>query len=98
MISVGEPPTFKSKLKPITVKEGDSCKQEVKVTGDPVPTVSWFKDGSRIQDTSVYKFLAGGNKVALIIDEAEIDKTGTYKVKVSYDLGSEELSTEINKG
>ena len=35
------------------------------------------------------------DKVALIIDEAEIDKTGTYKVKVSNDLGSEELSTEI---
>ena len=96
MFSVGEPPLFKSSLKPLTVKEGDSCKLEVKVTGDPVPTVTWFKDGSQIQDTSVYKFLAGGNKVALVIEKANINMTGTYKVKISNDLGSEELSATIN--
>ena len=96
MFSVGEPPLFKSSLKPLTVKEGDSCKLEVKVTGDPVPTVTWFKDGSQIQDTSVYKFLAGGNKVALVMEKAKINMTGTYKVNISNDLGSEELSTTIN--
>ena len=97
---VGEPPSFKSKLKPITVKEGDSCKLELKVAGDPVPTVTWFKDDSQIQDTSVYKFLAGGGKVALVIDEAKLDMAGTYRVKISNDLGSKELSAaiEVEKG
>ena len=97
---VGEPPSFKSKLKPIAIKEGDSCKLEVRVTGDPVPTVTWFKDDSQIQDTSVYKFLAGGGKVALVIDEAKLDMAGTYRVKISNDLGSKELSAaiEVEKG
>ena len=90
------PPSFKSKLKPLTVKEGDSCKLEVKVTGEPMPTVTWFKDGQEIQDTSVYKFLAGGSKVALVIEEAKIDMTGTYKVRITNDLGSEELSATVD--
>ena len=95
-VLAGEPPSFKSKLKPITVKEGDSCKLEVKVSGDPVPTVTWFKDGNQIQDTSVYKFMAGDNKVALVIDKAKLDMAGTYKVKISNELGSEELSTTVD--
>ena len=90
------PPSFKSKLKPLTVKEGDSCKLEVKVTGEPIPTVIWFKDRQEIQDISVYKFLAEGSKVALVIEEAKIDMTGTYKVRITNDLGSEELSATVN--
>ena len=78
------------------MKEGDSCKLEVKVTVEPIPTVIWFKDSQKIQDISVYKFLAEGSKVALVVEEAKIDMTGTCKVRITNDLGSEELSATVN--
>ena len=40
--------------------------------------------------------MAGDNKVALVIDKAKLDMAGKYKVKISNDLGSEELSTTVD--
>ena len=34
--------------------------------------------------------------MALVMEKAKINMTGTYKVKLSNDLGSEELLTTIN--
>ena len=41
-------PDFIQRLISKEVAEGDSLRWEVKVTGDPTPTVTWLRDGQPI--------------------------------------------------
>ena len=88
-------PGFNSQLETLNLKQGDSATLEIEVTGEPTPLVTWFKDGEAIIDTSVFKFMAGGNKVALQIDSAQPEHQGRYTARAVNKNGYVECSTDI---
>ena len=96
----GEAPEFLSRPRPVVIKEGDRCQLEVSTSGDPSPTIDWYKDKQRIIDTSVYRFLAGAGKSALVIDKAEMSMAGTYRIKATNPFGSTEchFDVKVEKG
>lgn len=48
------PPTFDVPLRPVELPEGTSAIFEVRVSGLPTPTVTWFKDDKPLEGSSDY--------------------------------------------
>ena len=45
-------PHFVVELNDIVLREGDSCELTVQVQGEPLPKITWFKDGVAVQDNN----------------------------------------------
>lgn len=43
-----EPPQILEPLQDVTISEGDSVVLSTQITGNPAPTVKWFKDGKSV--------------------------------------------------
>ena len=48
-------PHFVVELNDIVLQEGDSCELNVQVQGEPLPKITWFKDGVAVQDNNKVK-------------------------------------------
>ena len=93
-------PTITSKFKSINITEGEPFELALEASGKPVPTISWFKDGKQIIDTSKFQFLAGQGKSLLKVDKATSDMTGMFSVKVTNKAGEveEKVMVTVDKG
>jgi len=49
-------PHFTQWLRPNSVRTGDSCRFTCSVIGEPVPTVTWFKDGNQLSNSERFRF------------------------------------------
>lgn len=45
----GRPPLFIHHLTPFTLKDGDEAKLSCQVSGEPLPELTWFKDGVNVE-------------------------------------------------
>ncbi|KAM8931068.1 hemicentin-1 [Pelodytes ibericus] len=64
------------------------------VKGNPVPRISWQKDGQHIEAGEHYQFLSGGN--SLMIVNAQLMDTGRYACIVENMAGSVQKSFNLN--
>lgn len=49
-------PHFIQWLRPNSVRVGDSCRFSCSVTGEPEPTVTWYRDGKQLPNTERFRF------------------------------------------
>ena len=93
-------PTITSKFSSVSITEGEPFELALEASGKPVPTISWFKDGKQIIDTSKFQFLAGQGKSVLKVDKATLDMAGMFSVKVTNKAGEveEKVKVTIGKG
>ncbi|CAH1789051.1 unnamed protein product [Owenia fusiformis] len=90
-------PIFTEKLpsEPIKVQEGDVCKLEVKVCGEPTPDVQWFKDGTKLKRSRHYVTDSDGDTFSLTIQSATIDDDAEYRCKAINSEGEAECFSEL---
>ena len=94
--SEGFPAKFTKKLpKEVKVIEGDPLKLEVKVDGDPTPTVAWYYGDKKLKSSEFIRI--SGKKIThkLEIDEAFLEDEGFYKCVAKNEFGSDKTETEI---
>ena len=72
-----------------TPEEGESTTATCQWTGEPEPTVTWFKDGEKLveADVSGIKIVVETKSSELRIEEVDLGDTGNYACNVSNDAG-----------
>ena len=87
------PPLFVSPLTSVKGTEGFPVRMEAKVTGHPLPDLSWMKDGKKIKSAQrlaslvTYKKPDADGSVRVCITEAEPSDAGEFTVIARNELG-----------
>jgi hypothetical protein len=83
-----EKPTFVVKVEDVKVKEGEPAKLVAKATGEPTPTLTWYREDSPIQSDDIYKVIPGEEgESTLLLPEAFPEDAGVYTVKAVNEAG-----------
>lgn len=93
---VYEYPRFVRPLCDATVQEGDRFTFECIVTGQPQPTVEWFKDGRSINTNADYKTAFDGAQCTLTIDESIPADSARFTCKASNVAGQSETTALLS--
>ena len=82
-------PEFTEKMKPANVTEGEAARFDVRVEGNPLPVVDWFKGKDKLEDEGRYVMMDDEEegKFTLIIEETVSEDAGTYKCVAANEEG-----------
>lgn len=75
--------------------EGSKVVVSVEFTGEPAPTVSWYRDGFMVEDSEDFKIHTTATKSILTIKHAFIIDSGLYTVKLFNPLGIKQCQAAI---
>ncbi|XP_036128071.1 hemicentin-1 [Molossus molossus] len=81
-------------LEDVKVKEKQSVTLTCEVTGNPVPEVTWHKDGQPLQEDDTHHSMSGGR--FLQITNAQVSHTGRYTCLASNTAGDKSKSFSLN--
>ncbi|NP_001091843.1 titin2 [Bombyx mori] len=83
-----EPPLFINRFQEITVKEKGTIKLVARVTGNPVPSITWYRNNEIISPSETITQNFDGENIELVITnvDSEID-SGDYKCVASNSAG-----------
>nr|CAD7393168.1 unnamed protein product [Timema cristinae] len=85
----------RSSLKNQTIKAGQNIRFDVKISGEPPPSKSWFLNKSPLDTKGDITVDSEDYKTKLIISLVTRKHSGTYVIKASNSAGSDEASVEI---
>ncbi|KAK0177714.1 hypothetical protein PV328_001737 [Microctonus aethiopoides] len=91
-----EPPLFTQRFQEVTVPEKGTFKLVAKVTGNPVPEVTWLRNNKPLENTPNIKQTYDGENIILEIKNAdsEVD-SGDYKCIASNPVGKTSHGAKI---
>uniref|UniRef100_A0A8C1WCH4 Coiled-coil domain containing 141 n=1 Tax=Cyprinus carpio TaxID=7962 RepID=A0A8C1WCH4_CYPCA len=84
----GTGPNFSKPLPNATVMEGSPVTLEVEVTGFPEPTLTWFKNGHKLDNDEHIELSHKEGKHALFIHSSAVRDSGQYVVTASNSDGT----------
>ncbi|XP_010115558.1 PREDICTED: hemicentin-1-like, partial [Chlamydotis macqueenii] len=95
-LSVLVPPGIvgENKLEDVKVKEKHRVTLACEVIGNPVPQITWIKDGQSLTEDEDHKFLSSGR--FLQITNAQLTDTGRYTCIASNAAGDKSKSYSLN--
>ena len=81
----------------MTVKEGESTTLTCKVTGQPVPEITWYHADEPIKSDDVYKVTPGDveGESTLEIPETFPEDSGVYSVRATNEAGTVEATAML---
>ncbi|KAM4888337.1 myosin light chain kinase, smooth muscle isoform 1-T1 [Thomomys bottae] len=80
-------PNFLQGLSDLKVMDGSQVTMTVQVSGNPPPEVTWFHNGSEIQESEDFHFEQRGTQHSLCIQEVFPEDTGTYTCEAWNSVG-----------
>ncbi|XP_071443400.1 titin isoform X2 [Hetaerina americana] len=89
------PPLFTRNLVPSTAKEGSSFQLECSVSGNPLPTVQWFKGENCIDASPDYVITYNNGEAILRFEEVFLDDQAEYRCRATNCVGSEESKAKL---
>lgn len=89
-------PQFTKLLKDAVTRENDKFTFECEVTGNPEPTVEWFKDGISIQNNPDYKTSFNKGICRLVIEETFAADSARFTCRASNLVGNAETSANLS--
>ncbi|XP_034265503.1 hemicentin-1 isoform X1 [Pantherophis guttatus] len=95
-LSVLVPPSIvgENNLEDVKVKEGHGITLTCEVTGNPIPEITWLKDGQTLLQDDGYQFMSSGR--FLQITNAQVADTGRYTCVASNTAGDKRKSFSVN--
>ncbi|KAM4861104.1 hemicentin-1 [Thomomys bottae] len=95
-LSVLVPPHIvgESALEDVKVKEKESVTLTCEVTGNPVPEITWHKDGQLLQEDGTHHIMSNGR--LLQITDARVSHTGRYTCLATNTAGDKNKSFSLN--
>ncbi|XP_026492682.2 obscurin isoform X6 [Vanessa tameamea] len=91
-----ERPQFIHGLREVTGEEGKPLNISAPFTGNPVPQVTWTKDGEPLKPNERIFLTCDGKKVGMEINSLELPDAGVYSVKLVNPLGEDTTEGKIN--
>lgn len=85
----------RTNLKDITLKAGQNLKLDVKISGEPPPTKTWYHNKARLDSQDNLTIDSEDYKTKLSIVLITRKQTGTYTIKAENASGKDEASVEI---
>ncbi|CAH1969101.1 unnamed protein product [Acanthoscelides obtectus] len=89
------PKIDRTNLKDLTVRAGQHIRLDVKVSGEPPPTKTWFLNKARIEKRDDITVDLEDYRTKLVIGVAKREHSGTLTLKAENDSGRDEASIEI---
>lgn len=89
------PKIDRATLRDLTVKAGQQIRLDVKVSGEPPPSKTWFLNKARIENRDDINVDLEDYRTKLIIPVAKREHTGTLTLKAENSSGRDEASIEI---
>lgn len=90
------PPVFVQPLKDATIKEGDRFTFQCSVTGNPEPTVEWFKDGLSIQNNPDYRQTFNNGVCTLTIEDPFAEDSARFMCKALNSVGAADTTSILS--
>uniref|UniRef100_A0AAF5HXT5 Uncharacterized protein n=1 Tax=Strongyloides stercoralis TaxID=6248 RepID=A0AAF5HXT5_STRER len=84
------PVEFESCLCDATCREGDTLKLKAVLLGEPMPEVSWYVNGKKLEETQNIKIHQDGSTYTVTIKDITLDFTGEVICKATNEFGSAE--------
>ncbi|XP_043515960.1 obscurin isoform X5 [Frieseomelitta varia] len=91
-----EKPGFVSPMRDVYVEEGQPLNLSAYFTGNPIPEISWSKDGAPLQPSDRLSVSCDGKKTELEINPCEPQDAGVYECRVSNPLGEDSTKSTAN--
>lgn len=91
-----EKPQFLSALRDVSAEEGEPLRLEALIQGNPVPEVSWSKDGKPLQASERFIVSCDGKKVGLEINPSHGQDSGLYACELRNPHGSDKSSSNAS--
>ncbi|XP_075991750.1 obscurin isoform X3 [Anticarsia gemmatalis] len=91
-----ERPQFIHGLRDLTAEEGQPLAVSAPFVGNPIPEVSWTKDGQPLRPSEKILLTCDGKRVGLEINPVELPDAGVYGVKLVNPLGEDQSQANIN--
>ncbi|KAK9307270.1 hypothetical protein QLX08_002302 [Tetragonisca angustula] len=91
-----EKPGFVSPMRDVYVEEGQPLNLSAYFTGNPIPDISWSKDGAPLEPSDRLSVSCDGKKTELEINPCEPQDAGVYECRVSNPLGEDSTKSTAN--
>lgn len=85
----------RSTLKNIKIKAGQQIRFDVRVTGEPPPTKTWYLNKGRLETKDEITVDAEDYKTKLVINPANRSHNGVLYIKAENNSGKDEAFVEI---
>lgn len=86
-------PAFLGQLRDVSVEEGDTLSLSAAFSGNPLPDVSWTKDGEAIEPSDSRILLScDGKKVGIEVNPCSNKDAGVYRCRLVNPLGEDSSS------
>lgn len=89
------PKIDRTNLKDCTIKAGQNLRLEVKISGEPPPTKTWFLNKARLEKRDDCTIEPEDYRIKLYIPSLTREHSGHYTIKAENDSGHDEASMEI---
>lgn len=89
-------PEFTTALSDAVIQEGSKFTFICRVTGNPIPVVTWYKDGISIQSNPDYQTTYDSGLCTLTIEETFAEDSAKYTCKAVNEVGSAETSSTLS--
>lgn len=89
-------PGFVNPMRDVYVEEGQPLNLSVSFIGNPIPDVSWSKDGAPLQPSDRLTITCDGKKTELEINPCESKDVGVYECRISNPLGEDSTRSTAN--
>ncbi|XP_061708256.1 obscurin isoform X3 [Cydia pomonella] len=91
-----ERPQFIHGLRDVTAEEGQPFSISAPFVGNPIPEVTWMKDGVPLKPSEKIQLTCDGKRVGLEITPMDIPDAGVYSVKLVNPLGEDTTQGKID--
>ncbi|XP_063953801.1 titin-like isoform X4 [Lytechinus pictus] len=95
LMGAATPPRFQSRLKDIEVTEGEPIEIAIRVTGQPTPRITWYKDDKPIAGKPQYEMSFVESVARLDVREAFLEDEGRYVCKATNPAGQDTTTCQI---
>lgn len=94
-VKPSKPPVFTKKIQPCRVFENEQSKFEVEFDGDPMPTVSWFRESFKITNSKDFQIHTFGSKSVLIMRQVFLEDSAVFAVVAENRGGTAKCSANL---
>ncbi|GMR57574.1 hypothetical protein PMAYCL1PPCAC_27769, partial [Pristionchus mayeri] len=95
-VDKGKAPDFSARMNDLRIQQGAPATFQCTVTGEPVPTIKWFKDGAPLPNDGRYAASSSGGQHSLSVEKTLPQDVGVYECVAKNAAGEARCKARLN--